>query len=143
MVNGAICMASPNHCAVRPLYIYWSVSHVPNGSHATSTMIPGVAELSMVLLAPVKKTDSDERRFSVRVFHVAFVFVWVLDVSVSRRKAERYERTKLVMTALPYMNAPAAYVNCRRSITLQFSSVNEPSKTWKSASMKPTELAHS
>lgn len=64
-------------------------------------MIPGVAELSRVLLAPVKKTDSDESRLSVRVFHVAFVFVWLPDVSVSQRKARRYERTKLVMTALP------------------------------------------
>ena len=38
-------------------------------------MIPGVAEVSRVLLAPVKKMDSDESRLLVRVFHVAFMFV--------------------------------------------------------------------
>ncbi len=73
-------MASPIHCAVKLLKAYCSPSHVLDGSQATSVMIPGLAEESSVLLAPVKKTDMDESRPFVRIFHVAFAFVWAMSV---------------------------------------------------------------
>lgn len=88
-----------------------SSSHVPIGSQATSVMIPGSTEVSFVPLAPVKKTDIDESSSLVRFFQVAFVYV------------------KLVITALPYMKAPAVYVHCSRLSVLQLTLISAPSKT--------------
>ena len=50
-------------------------------------------------------------------------------VSLSRCKAKRDERTKLVITALPYMKAPAVYVHCSRLSVLQLTLISAPSKT--------------
>ena len=89
-------------------------------------MTSGLEELSWwVSLGAVKKRDIDDSRSFVRVFHVALVFVWRL--SVRSALGQRDGLTKLDITALPYMNAPAVYVHWIRRIALQFPSIKVPS----------------